>query len=771
MAAGKLTFAEVVLLMVLSCWSISFGKYSNGSGEPNDPFIIATAEDLNDIGNHPEDFNKCFILVNNIDMAGFTYTTALIAHDISSNTYFQGPAFTGVFDGNGLAISNLTIDTVGMDNDYLGLFGQIKAPGEVTNLSIEDVSITGVVSSTAGGLAGYNNYATVSKCYSTGSVSAWYEVGGLVGRNEDGIISNCYATGSVTAAGDAVGGLVGWNDEGVISNCCATASVSGDRYVGGLVGYTWYGRILHCYAAGSVSGEYSGGFIGYDVGGFYRNCFWDSDIEHNGLGGGGGGFGSNVFGKSTAEMQSSNTFIDVGWDFVGETSNGTNEIWQIPGGSGYPVLSSFYGYVPRHLLGHGTPEQPYLISDPNEIGAIYHYDSSAHFCLVADVNLSDITWSTAPISRFRGCLDGNRHSITALHIDGGPYLGLIGIAGPGSEIRNLGLISANIDAKNNDYAGGLVGHNYGSVSDCYGTVSIAGGSYVGGLVGRNSGTISDCNTGGSVSGDDYVGGLVGHNSNYSSISSCYATGSVSADDYVGGLAGRNWYSSISNCYARGSISGNDHVGGLTGDNDHANICECYATGTVTATGERAGALAGKNSWASIVNCYATGSVSGERIVGGLVGTSKYSSILNCYGTGAATATGDGVGGLVGYNGSSISDCYATGVVSGGFNVGGLVGTDAGGLYRSSFWNSEVNPHLNGIGDDSDPNVIGKATTEMKKESTFTEASWDFVEIWDIGENQSYPFLRIHPAGDIDHDDTVNFYDLAILAEHWLESID
>jgi len=57
---------------------------------------------------------------------------------------------------------------------------------------------------------------------------------------------------------------------------------------------------------------------------------------------------------------------------------------------------------------------------------------------------------------------------------------------------------------------------------------------------------------------------------------------------------------------------------------------------------------------------------------------------------------------------------------------------------------------------------------MKTESTFTDANWDFIEIWDIGENQTYPFLRVYPAGDINHDDIVNFHDLAILADHWLQ---
>jgi hypothetical protein len=67
----------------------------------------------------------------------------------------------------------------------------------------------------------------------------------------------------------------------------------------------------------------------------------------------------------------------------------------------------------------------------------------------------------------------------------------------------------------------------------------------------------------------------------------------------------------------------------------------------------------------------------------------------------------------------------------------------------------------------DPNC-GKTTAEMKTKSTFTDACWDFVEVWGIGEKQTYPFLRFAPAGDFNLDSKVDLLDLAILASHWLE---
>jgi hypothetical protein len=55
---------------------------------------------------------------------------------------------------------------------------------------------------------------------------------------------------------------------------------------------------------------------------------------------------------------------------------------------------------------------------------------------------------------------------------------------------------------------------------------------------------------------------------------------------------------------------------------------------------------------------------------------------------------------------------------------------------------------------------------MRQRSTFQ--GWDFVNVWGIGENQTYPYLRRYSAGDINKDRIVNFKDLAIVALQWQE---
>ncbi len=190
----------LAFVLVLTATTAAY-PYGGGDGSPEDPYRIGEPNDLIEMSQNPDDWSEHFILTADINLnlaEPNTFTTAVIAPDTDDSTLgFQGTAFAGVFDGNGHIVSHLTIDTAGAGNDYLGLFGQIEGPsGEVKNLGLKNVHITGGADSTLlGGLCGYNR-GSVSNCCSTGSVTgegdSWY-LGGLCGHN-DGMdyISNCY---------------------------------------------------------------------------------------------------------------------------------------------------------------------------------------------------------------------------------------------------------------------------------------------------------------------------------------------------------------------------------------------------------------------------------------------------------------------------------------------------------------------------------------------------------------------------------------------------
>ena len=406
------------------------------------------------------------------------------------------------------------------------------------------------------------------------------------------------------------------------------------------------------------------------------------------------------------------------------------------------------------LPGSGTQEDPYRIqslADFDEFAAdpIYwaYWAWPGYTRLETDVNLAGRTYTTAVIAPdvnsdsyfdgtgFTGVFDGNDHKITNLTIDGAgtgnSFVGLFGCIDEG-EVRNLGL--EGVFVSGHHYVGGLVGAN--------------------GYWGFPGGAISNCYTTGDVVGTGwYVGGLVGDNYGNASISNCYSIGDVSGFGGVGGLVGYN-FGSVSNCYSIGSVSGDSAVGGLVGHNTElGNVSQCYSTSDVNGL-EAVGGLVGSNgSWASVSNSYSTGDVNGVSCVGGLLGHNGWGLMSEPY---------------PGY----IDHSYSTGNIEGPSYVGGLVGCNEAGEIEGSFWDVQTTgePDMCGFscGIGCDPNC-GKTTAQMQTRSTFTDAGWDFVDIWLINEGATYPVLRQEIRSDLNGDGGVDLPDFAVFADHWLES--
>ncbi|WP_141050354.1 two-partner secretion domain-containing protein [Aliarcobacter cryaerophilus] len=161
--------------------------------------------------------------------------------------------------------------------------------------------------------------------------------------------------------------------------------------------------------------------------------------------------------------------------------------------------------------------------------------------------------------RFAGTFDGLGFTISNLYINrpSQNYVGLFGYTN-NATIKNIGLKDVNIIGFRQ--VGGLVGGNYGTISNSYAFGIVAGNNATGGLVGRNGGTISNSYSSGNVNGNLYVGGLVGYNY-LGTIENSYATGNVTGQSRVGGLVGENFNGTISNSfYDKTKYTGNG-VGG------------------------------------------------------------------------------------------------------------------------------------------------------------------------------------------------------------------
>jgi len=652
--------------------------------------------------------------------------------------------FAGKFDGNGHKIVGLYINR--SDEAGVGFFGYVGELGEVKDLKLGECVITG--SSYVGGLVGSNS-GTVSDSYCKSLVEGKEQyIGGLVGLNS-GTIANTYSTGSVTGSQDKIGGLVGSNS-GTVSNSYSTSSVKGGyNDIGGLIGYNNKGTVSNSYSMGLVLG--TGGLIGRNFDGTIQGCYWDTQTSGQTISDGG-------VGKTTTEMIQEATFVD--WDFT--------TIWTIEGELSYPYLQG----LGENQIFHPTREIKEInnLEELSRIGLSLDYPWWWDYVLMADINANDtVDWNGGrgfkPLL-LTGLFYGNRYVISGMNINRPDenYVGLFGYIGSSGQVRDIGIENCQIIGR--EFVGKLAGlNNGGSVSGAYSMGSVAGGYYIGGLMGCNIGSIINSYSIGSVDGYWKVGGLIGYNYK-GNISNSYSTDSVSGFSAFGGLVGTN-EGTVSDCYSFGSVEGDSFAGGLVGENNDT-ISGSYSTGSVVGQNYNVGGLVGWN-YKTVSNCYSTGSVNGNENIGGLVGM-NYGTISDSYSTGSVSGENK-VGGLIGRNeysiaegekeenaipenygidlvkrimnykidsfpekddGSLVYNCYSIGLVVGSENVGGLIGYNNGGTVENSYWDTQTSMQNTSAGG------TGKTTEEMKQQATFV--GWDFITIWAIIEEQTYPYF-------------------------------
>ena len=297
-------------------------SYSGGSGTSADPYILKTAKDLTDFASTPADWaaGVCARLDADITLVSFS--------GIGSK---ENP-YKGTFDGNNHLVKGLTLSNTSFGSPT-GFFNAIDG-ADVSRLGIVDASVSGTTFT--GILIGYAASGKVSRCFTTGSVTASSIcAGGLVGDNS-AEITDCYSVATVTVADDfAAGGLAGKN-RGKITNCYASGAVKAHNYAGGLVGAN-YGTVTastsfnpSVAAEGNYAGR-SGGNANSE-----NNCVntlaWTgmamaADATH--------GYHASDHSYSLLEKETySNT---LGWDF--------NSVWEwkTEGTHRYPVLAGIAG--------------------------------------------------------------------------------------------------------------------------------------------------------------------------------------------------------------------------------------------------------------------------------------------------------------------------------------------------------------------------------------------------------------------------------------------
>ncbi len=307
--------------------------FTSGKGTESDPYIIGEIESLKNI-----------TIANSIEInKGAHYKLSFTPTLNSEFTPICTPedGFNGIFNGNGVTISNWNRVVFPDVRNYSSLFGGIASQGKVGNLKfnncniqiefspamgaisktnngfsfvsavnygeIHDISLSncsiatesGVSPIISGSVVGIN-YGSIVNCITSGGVlsaapdrnkSDEFECGGIAGNN-NGLIDKCFNNNTEIIGMTYVGGIVGMSSGSTISNSGTNAKVTGNYYFGGIAGYTDGDPSVfsNCFFSGTLimdealdqsrGAAYMGGIVGrmYRNNDIINDCFVSGDI-------------------------------------------------------------------------------------------------------------------------------------------------------------------------------------------------------------------------------------------------------------------------------------------------------------------------------------------------------------------------------------------------------------------------------------------------------------------------------------------------------------
>ena len=294
----------VLLALGLACgaqapWNGTVAEaYDGGDGTPENPFQIATAEQLALLAQQTEDGtggDACYLLTNDIFLND--------GDSLQWTPIGETGTFAGVFDGdkhvisglyeNGLKLSglfgyaeNATIKNIRLENAtileyeqeyvYLAIGGILV--GKAKNTNILDCSVDGSIevfsTKACGGIVGMcdvdleeHDTVFIKNCVNNAEIVDNFRIGGMAGQTNVSngclVIENCVNYGHLWSFGFC-GGMVG-EGEFIIRYCDNYGEVYAQDCGGGMAGQGGsFNAITYCFnhETGKVTGEVAGGIIG-----------------------------------------------------------------------------------------------------------------------------------------------------------------------------------------------------------------------------------------------------------------------------------------------------------------------------------------------------------------------------------------------------------------------------------------------------------------------------------------------------------------------------
>ena len=253
--------------------------------------------------------------------------------------------------------------------------------------------------------------------------------------------------------------------------------------------------------------------------------------------------------------------------------------------------------------------------------------------LNADIDLNGSSFKYIPI--FGGIFDGNGHTISGLDISSEEsYTGLFCITQASAIIKNLTVKGTIMPLDKQLATGGIVGDNYGLISNCSFDGRVEGYDYTGGIAGYNeqTGTISSCTGKGHVIGRHFTGGITGYNLgiingctneariNITSMDETISIKDIDVSKYTNNLL--NIFGDNNKQDSTSVINSTVDVGGICGYSQGVIIsCTNESLVGYEHVGYNVGGIVGRQN-GYVQMCVNNGEVFGRKDVGGIAGQAE-----------------------------------------------------------------------------------------------------------------------------------------------------
>lgn len=222
--------------------------------------------------------------------------------EVASGKKVKGEQYTGILiaSATGFELSNCSVKGNAEGTKYVGgiagYFTDSSSSPHLSDLTYEGSLSSSTASAYIGGIVGYGygsmyHVSSVVQITSTGN-NAY--IGGLFGSFtiNSRTVSQCTAEVNISSSGTVcyIGGLIGKSSNKVTTGCYSTGTiqvVGADSYTGGISGYMASGSLSDSYSTVTLSGtQYTAGVVGYSQGGNINRCYATGNITgvYNGAG-------------------------------------------------------------------------------------------------------------------------------------------------------------------------------------------------------------------------------------------------------------------------------------------------------------------------------------------------------------------------------------------------------------------------------------------------------------------------------------------------------